>query len=150
MLKEVSAGGLVVRAGRTLLIRVTNLQGEVVWTFPKGHLEPGESARQAALREVAEETGWVCRIQKPLTTARYRFFRGEREVAKQVKWYLMTPLRKAGGRDPDEVMAVRWTALAAVAKLLRYPSDINLLEAFRRKAGASANSKIKVRRHGPD
>jgi len=136
MLKESSAGGLVVRAGKVLLVKVENLLGEVLWTFPKGHLEAGEGARQAALREVEEETGWACRIKVPLATARYRFFRGEREVDKQVRWYLMAPLKKTGSRDGGEVMAVRWETPAKAERLLRYPSDLELLEAFRKRGGA--------------
>jgi ADP-ribose pyrophosphatase YjhB (NUDIX family) len=134
MLKESSAGGLVVRAGKVLLVKVENLQGEVRWTFPKGHLEAGEGARQAALREVEEETGWACRIRAPLTTARYRFFRHGREVSKQVRWYLMAPLKKTGARDGEEIMAVRWETLAKAERLLRYPSDFQLLEAYLQKS----------------
>lgn len=133
MRKEVSAGGLVVRDGKALLVKVENLEGEVRWTFPKGHLEAGEGPRQAALREVEEETGWACRIERPLTTARYRFFQDGREVSKQVKWYLMTPLRRTGSRDPDEVLAVRWAALGAAQRLISYPSDLELFAAYRRR-----------------
>lgn len=135
MLKEVSAGGLVVREGKVLMVKVENLSGEVVWTFPKGHLEAGEGSRQAALREVEEETGYACRIRAPLTTARYRFRRGEYEVDKQVKWYLMAPLRKVGSRDAEEVMAVSWVALGAVEARLRYASDRELMAAFRERGG---------------
>ena len=130
MLKEVSAGGLVERGGKVLLVKVTNLQGELVWTFPKGHLEKGERAPQAALREVEEETGWACRIKKPLMTARYHFFRNGREVAKQVRWYRMEPIKKVGSRDTEEILAVRWAAPATVARLIRYPSDLRLMRAL--------------------
>ncbi|MCX5797156.1 MAG: NUDIX domain-containing protein [Elusimicrobia bacterium] len=136
MLKEISAGGLVVREGKVLLVKVENLEGEVRWTFPKGHLEAGEGPRQAALREVEEETGWACRIQAPLTTARYRFLRHGREVSKQVRWYLMAPLEKVGSRDGDEIMAVRWAAFAAARKLISYRSDIELFEAFHKRGAA--------------
>lgn len=54
---EKSAGGVVLRwmegAPHVLLIR--DPYGN--WGLPKGHLEEGEDARQAAVREVAEETG---------------------------------------------------------------------------------------------
>jgi len=50
--EERAAGGIVERGGKVLLVRVTNLQGEVKWTFPKGHLEKGEKPLAAALREV--------------------------------------------------------------------------------------------------
>ncbi|MFA6002504.1 MAG: NUDIX domain-containing protein [Elusimicrobiota bacterium] len=135
MHKEISAGGLVVRDGKALMVKVENLLGEVVWTFPKGHLEVGEGPRQAALREVAEETGYACRILAPLTTVRYRFRRGDCEVDKRVKWYLMTPLKKVGSPDADEVMAARWVELGAAAARLKYASDIKLLAAFREREG---------------
>ena len=136
MLKESSAGGLVVREVKVLLVKVENLEGKILWTFPKGHLEAGEGSRQAALREVEEETGWACRIREPLTTARYRFFRHGREVAKQVRWYLMAPLKKTGSRDADEILAVRWAGFATVRELINYRSDIELFEAFRKRGGA--------------
>ena len=136
MLKEISAGGLVVREGKALLVKVENLEGDIIWTFPKGHLEAGEGSRQAALREVEEETGWACRIQERLSTASYQFSRNGRDVAKQVKWYLMAPLKKVGSRDGAEILAVRWVALADAAQLLRYPSDFELLKAFHERGGA--------------
>ncbi|MBI5241129.1 MAG: NUDIX domain-containing protein [Elusimicrobia bacterium] len=136
MLKEVSAGGLVVRDGKVLMVKVENLEGEVRWTFPKGHLEAGEGPRQAALREVEEETGWACRVRVALATARYRFLRDGREVSKQVKWYLMAPLRRTGSRDPGEILAVRWAPLESARRLVSYPSDVALLAAFRGRRAA--------------
>lgn len=38
------------------------------WTLPIGRLEPGEATAEAALREVAEETGCACRIAGFLDT----------------------------------------------------------------------------------
>ena len=48
--KEHSAGGIILEDGRVLLILMRNLEGKKVWTFPKGHLEAGETAEAAALR----------------------------------------------------------------------------------------------------
>lgn len=50
-----AAGGVVVREGKMLLLD-RPARGEV--RLPKGHVEPGESPRKAALREVREETGY--------------------------------------------------------------------------------------------
>src|SRR6266581_8238617 len=58
---EFSAGGLVVDlAGdvpRGALIGRTDRLGRLLWSLPKGHIEAGETAEQAAVREVEEETG---------------------------------------------------------------------------------------------
>jgi 8-oxo-dGTP pyrophosphatase MutT (NUDIX family) len=51
-----SAGGIVFDGDRLLLLRKSAL-GEVV--LPKGHVEPGETAEGAALRETVEETGYT-------------------------------------------------------------------------------------------
>lgn len=59
---EYSAGGLIVRKTKILMVQVRNLEGHIVWTFPKGHIEKGETEEQTALREVYEETGWKCKI----------------------------------------------------------------------------------------
>ncbi|MBI3553810.1 MAG: NUDIX domain-containing protein [Elusimicrobia bacterium] len=131
--KEFSAGGLVGRDGKLLLVKVTNLAGDKVWTFPKGHLDKGETALQAALREVEEETGWRCKSLGPLTTVAYKFSRQGRPVAKRVKWYRMEPFEKVGEPDASEIDAVKWVSTRAAAKWLKYPSDFKLLELWGRK-----------------
>jgi ADP-ribose pyrophosphatase YjhB (NUDIX family) len=62
----VSAGGIVLRDQDVLLIRVSDVKGRAVWTFPKGRLNDGETSPNAAVREVEEETGWRCRIDGEL------------------------------------------------------------------------------------
>ncbi|MEK7388274.1 MAG: NUDIX domain-containing protein [Elusimicrobiota bacterium] len=130
MRREYAAGGIVGRGGKVLLVRVTNLQGKVVWTFPKGHLEGGERPLAAALREVEEETGWRCRKTGLIGEVRYRFTRNGSPVAKKVRWYSMEPVRKVGKPDAVEIMRTKWTPVRATAKQLSYPSDIKLLERY--------------------
>ncbi len=45
--------------GRILLIQRAD---DLTWGLPGGHVEPGETWSQAALRECLEETGWIARI----------------------------------------------------------------------------------------
>lgn len=127
--QEHSAGGVILEDGRVLLILMRNLRGDTVWTFPKGHLDAGETAEQAAVREVLEETGWECEIISPLCTSRYSFFRGGAEVDKDVRWFLV---KRTGGdgipKTPDEVLDLRWATLAEAEKELAYPSDLEMLE----------------------
>ncbi len=132
--RERAAGGVVGRDGKVLLVRVKNLEGKVVWTFPKGHLEKGESWLKAALREVEEETGWECRNLGRFAEVRYGFERKGRPVAKRVAWYRMAPVRKTGKPDADEIRGTKWVAAASAARSLSYDSDLRLLERYRRKA----------------
>jgi 8-oxo-dGTP pyrophosphatase MutT (NUDIX family) len=50
-----AAGGVVVRGERVLVLRRPS-RGEV--RLPKGHVEPGESLQETALRETREESGY--------------------------------------------------------------------------------------------
>lgn len=51
---EVEQAGGIVLVGDRLVLRRTD-RGD--WVFPKGHIEPGESLEEAAIREIREETG---------------------------------------------------------------------------------------------
>ncbi len=70
------AGGIVLVDGRVVLHRTElgNLN------FPKGKIEKGETAEQAALREVHEETGLVAEIVAPLGTLSLRFIAKPQEI----------------------------------------------------------------------
>jgi ADP-ribose pyrophosphatase YjhB (NUDIX family) len=128
--KEYAAGGVVEKNGKVLLVKVTNLQGEVRWTFPKGHLEKKETPLRAALREVEEETGWKCRNLGALALVRYSFKRNGRPVAKKVRWYRMEPVERTGTPDAVEIMKTKWVRKTAAAKDLSYPSDLKLIERY--------------------
>jgi 8-oxo-dGTP diphosphatase len=128
--KEYAAGGIVERNGKILLVQVTNLEGKVVWSFPKGHLEQKETPLKAALREVEEETGWKCRSMGPLALIRYRFNRNGRPVAKKVRWYRMEPVERTGKPDAVEIMKTKWVARSMAEKSLSYPSDLKLIRRY--------------------
>ena len=62
----VIAAAIVVSAGRVLMIRRSEAEGELSWQFPAGKIEPGESAEGAAVREAYEETGAIVRAMRSL------------------------------------------------------------------------------------
>ncbi len=130
---EYSAGGLVLHEGKVLLIRVRNLKGRTVWTFPKGKLNPSEKSPEAALREVEEETGWRCRIQAELPRSQYWFQREGRRVNKTVRWFHMSVIELAGKPD-TEVDEVAWVPVSEALGRLTYDADKMLLKTV---AGAS-------------
>lgn len=85
------AGGVVFDAeGRVLVIR--NHKGE--WLFPKGHLDPGETLLQAALREVKEEAGITATCPDPGArwTTSYRNDRGQ---PRRITWFRLQAPRDA-------------------------------------------------------
>jgi 8-oxo-dGTP pyrophosphatase MutT (NUDIX family) len=128
--EETSAGGIVVDlAGAppcAAVIARLNRAGRVEWCLPKGHLEPGETAEQAAVREIAEETGIQGRVVGSLGTIDYWFSAEGRRVHKQVHHYL---LEATGGRltvedDPDqEAIDVAWVPLVELGSMLAFPNE---------------------------
>lgn len=128
MFSEFSCGGVVLENNKVLLVQVKSMKGRKIWTFPKGHIEQGETPRQAALREVLEETGYKASIVKPLLKVRYAFTLKGRYVRKVVQWYLMKKLGRIGKHDPSEILAINWVSINKAKEMVEYPSDKRLLE----------------------
>jgi 8-oxo-dGTP diphosphatase len=119
-----AAGGVVVRAGVSdSEILIVHRPAYDDWSFPKGKLEPGEREEDAAVREVEEETGLRCRLDRELATTRYCDARGR---SKTVRYWLMTPV---GGRlaAANEIDDARFVALSEAEDLLTYERDRELL-----------------------
>ena len=124
--QQYSAEGIVFDDGKVLLINIKNLEGKTVWTFPKGHLERGETPGQAAVREVLEETGYACEITGYIDETRYRFHDGDKLVEKTVKWFTMRSLSKNTSRD-KVILDIKWVEREKVPESLSYPLDKELL-----------------------
>jgi 8-oxo-dGTP pyrophosphatase MutT (NUDIX family) len=128
--RQRSAGGVVEREGRVLLIATG---GGPRWQLPKGRIEPGESAEQAAVREVREETGVTGEIRAPLAGIDYVFVEDGRRIRKHVDFFLLRYL--AGSEtdhDPREVSAARWFAWPEAIATLTHESERRLVERARR------------------
>lgn len=139
---EFSAGGLVVDLDgdvpRGALIARTDRHGRLLWSLPKGHIEAGETAEQAAVREVEEETGIAGVILAELGTIDFWFVADGRRIHKTVRHYL---LRAVGGELSDadvEVTEVAWVPLSEIRAQLAYPDERGLVDTAGRLLADSA------------
>jgi 8-oxo-dGTP pyrophosphatase MutT (NUDIX family) len=148
MVREISAGGVVVRnkdgewwmaaieppTGPPVVFepkkRAVRAKNKAVLCLPKGLVDSGEKALEAALREVREETGITAALVTKLADIKYVYVRswgdGER-VFKIVSFYL---LRCESGRIDNisedmrvEVARAKWVKLEDAPKLLAYRGE---------------------------
>ena len=84
------AGGVVYRLRDTTpeLLLVTARRDPSAWVLPKGHIEPGESPEQTAVREIYEEAGVTARVVEFLATSHQVV----RAVPQRIDYYLMEML----------------------------------------------------------
>ena len=124
---------------------VENRDGEVLmmmrrgwWDLPKGHVEPGESHPQTALREVEEETGLHgVRLGEPLGTTQHFYRMHGRWEMKRTWWYAMRYDGQAPPRATDRgghyrhPLAARRGVVAGGGRQLRHdPRGIRRLRAY--------------------
>lgn len=122
---EFSAGGVVVRGEDVIVIVPVrrSADGSRVLGLPKGHLDPGETAVQAATREVREETGVTAEPVEELGEVRYRYRRGGRAVPKRVAFFLFD-YRSGDPADHDhEVEEARWMPMSQAVRELSYEGE---------------------------
>jgi len=106
-----AAGGVILHGERILLLRWPS-RDEI--RLPKGHVEPGETHREAALREAAEESGYLrIEIVADLGSQQVTFENGDRGVVRTERYFLMrlngTPGRPRGtGERAFEPIWMTW------------------------------------------
>jgi 8-oxo-dGTP pyrophosphatase MutT (NUDIX family) len=130
------AGGVVFKGGngsrQYLLVQAKDAPGE--WVLPKGHIERGERAAEAAVREVREEAGLWARIVTPLGMANYTA--GGDRVA--VQYYVMEKVAKTKRTDTREQ---RWLSLKDALHLATHDETKKMLAAAEDSEAATRRAR---------
>jgi len=144
--REFSAGGVVLEeagtsgeAGGQVAVVVPTRRspkGQPVLALPKGHIDPGETAEQAAQREVREETGLETELLEKLGDVRYWYQREGRRIFKVVTFYLFAHRGGSFSDHDDEIVEARWMPLPEAVKKLSFKGERDMAaRALGRQAG---------------
>ena len=78
-----ASGGVVLKDGKSLF-----MFRRKIWDLPKGKLDKGENSREAAVREIQEETGVKVKVKYQLCTTWHTYTFNNNRILKRTKWYL--------------------------------------------------------------
>lgn len=127
--EQYKAGGIVIRQNDQNAVEVFLIHRHRYddWSFPKGHIDAGETNEIAALREVREETGFECRVLGALPDMHYADPTGTQH---HVAWFVMSVTGETGaGLDESEVDGGEWLDLATARERLSYDSSKEYFDA---------------------
>lgn len=125
-IQEKSCGAIVRRSGSSgseyLLIRHNGGH----WSFPKGHVENGESEEQTAYREILEETGLTTEIDSSFRrTVTYSPKNG---VMKDVIFFLAHPTGGVEQAQEEEIAQLGWFPYNEAMRIVTFTTDAEILE----------------------
>lgn len=120
-------GGLVTRhRDGELEVLMVHRPDHLDWSLPAGKLDPGETLAECALREVCEETGYVCELGRELGMVEYTDRRGR---TRQVHYWEMEAI--SGSFTPShEVDAISWVPLVESLNHFTSERDLKIASAF--------------------
>jgi 8-oxo-dGTP pyrophosphatase MutT (NUDIX family) len=128
--REVSAGGVVLKGEDVVVIvpKRRAADGARVLGLPKGHLDGGEDALQAAAREVREETGVQAAPLGELGEVRYWYKRDGRSIPKSVRFFLFRYLSGSTEDHDHEIEEARWMPIGRASLELTYKGEREMVQ----------------------
>jgi mutator protein MutT len=143
--REVSAGGIVYRrvAGRievAIAEQRDRITHRITTRLPKGKIDPGESAEDAAVREVAEEVGLRSRVVESLGSVEYEYAEASARIRKHVQYFLMEWLPGESLAIDGEMDRIYWLAIDEAQQKLSFETE--------QRAMGWARERLEAEPHG--
>ena len=128
MKQEKSCGAVVFsREGGALSFLLIRHVNGGHWSFPKGHMETGESETQTALREIREETG--LRVELDTGFRRENSYSPAEGVWKTVVYFAAEAGDRRLETQKEEILEAGWYSRTEAKEKITYPADVALFEA---------------------
>ncbi|MCX6706333.1 MAG: NUDIX domain-containing protein [Candidatus Woesebacteria bacterium] len=133
--REFSSGGVVYRKEKNKILwlvtksAVSDLYPKAVWRLPKGWIDEGEKAEEAALREVREEGGVEAKIIQKIETIRYFFTTSDKtKILKFVTFYLTEWAKDLPEGFDEETSEIAWLSYEEAYKKLSFSGEKQVLK----------------------
>ena len=129
---EKSCGAIVYRRfhGNTEILLIRHIKSGY-WSFPKGHVENGETEVETATREIKEETNIDVLIDSGFRET--VSFSPRRDTSKTVVYFVAKALNNDTKPQLEEISEIRWVEIGQAASHLTYDNDkliVNKAKAF--------------------
>lgn len=132
MIYEKSCGAIVFRKhhGNTEILLVRHIKSGY-WSFPKGHMEEGETEEETARREIKEETGLDVLLDTGFRET--VTFSPKRNTKKTVVYFVGMATSHELIPQKEEISELKWQEIGQAASALTYENDkmiVNKAKAF--------------------
>ena len=126
-LYEKSCGGIIFYTGKNnvKILLVKNNNGRY-WSFPKGHIEAGETEEQTAIREIKEETGLDVEIKEGFKEVSDYCPFGK--IRKHVVFFLAQAFTDKVSMQEEEIAEYMWVDLQQAHKICVYDNDLRIID----------------------
>lgn len=131
-----AAGGVVYQQNENDTLKVVLIYRRGVWDLPKGKLEEGETIKECAVREVAEEIGLTNhpKISFNLADTYHEYEEGGIRFGKTTHWFGMrmesVPDNGFKPQIEEDIKKIRWVTIPKAKELVGYENLVDVLNSF--------------------